>query len=179
MINAFTTMTLALALTLALSLVVERILEMLKAAYDMMDSRRDLHRFWTKRAEDVRRGLQSRLRIFEYTNPKAVARLLGRFNEMLLGPDHGYTGTVPVIAGDLVRAVSVRVMMKVIGLALGLTFAAVYGLDMRALVLGEPVTPSWVFLTGVAIGLGSSVVHKMIVALEKKRAARQKEVARA
>ncbi|HET9441541.1 MAG TPA: hypothetical protein VFO52_15300 [Longimicrobiales bacterium] len=180
MINAFTTFTLALAFALGLSLVVERILEMLKSLYDMLDSRLDLHRFWTHRAEDTKRVLQNKLRIFEYANPKAVARLLSKSNEVMLGPDHGYTGTIPIISGDLVRAVGIRIVMKTLGIAIGLTFAIVYGLDIRALVLREAATPAWIVLTGIAIGLGSSVVHKMICALEKQRETRlKKEAARA
>jgi hypothetical protein len=180
MINAFTTFTVALAFALGLSLVVERILEIIKSAYDMLDSRLDLHRFWTRWAEDMRRVLQSRLRIFEYANPKAVARILSKANEVMLGPDHGYTGTIPVVSGDLIRAVGVRIVMKTLGVAIGLAFALKYHLDIRALVLGEEVADSWVILTGVAIGLGSSVVHKLIVALEKQRASRQRrEAARA
>ena len=177
MINAFTTFTVALAFALGLSLVVERILEIIKSVYDMIDSRLDLHRFWTRWAEDTRRVLQSRLRIFEYANPKAVARILDKANEIMLGPDHGYHGTIPVISGDLMRAVGVRIVMKTLGVVIGLIFALHYHLDIKALVMREPVEQAWVVLTGVAIGLGSSVVHKLIVALEKQRASRQRREA--
>lgn len=175
--EALTKSTLALAFALGLSLVVERILEILKTAYDMLDSRLDLHRYWTRRAETTRNVLQSRLRIFEYANPKAVARLLSRANEIMLGAEHGYTGTVPVISGDLVRAAGVRLMAKFVGVAFGVTFAMVWGLDIHALVLEEPATPHWIVLTGIAIGMGSNVVHTMIIALEKQRASRKRQEA--
>lgn len=180
MISAFATITVMFAFALALSFVVERIMELLKATYDMYDSRRNLHVFWTARAERTKYLLQTRLRLFEHTNPAGVARLLSKFNQMLLGPDHGYTGTIPVISGDMVRVVWVRVVAKLVAMSIGISMAFAFGLDLIALANDATTSTKGILLTGAAIGLGAGVVHKMITALERKRATAvlRKEAAR-
>ncbi len=96
------------ALVLALSLLIERFLEMLKATYDLLDSRLDWHRFWTRMTYRLRDRLEQRMGIFEYVTPRAAAAILRRFRGMLLNEQGGYSGSVPVLAGDLVRAFTVN-----------------------------------------------------------------------
>jgi len=169
--------TLVFTLALALALVIERILEILKAAYDLFDSRTDLHHFWTARAEHTRDYLQRRLRIFEYVSDKAAASLLDRFGEMMLGPQHGYDGQVPVLAGDLVRAVWVRLASKLIGMAIGVGFAFLLHLNLLTWASDSTPLPGAVGIavTGAVLGLGSGPVHKVITEIEKRRRPRAEE----
>ncbi len=158
-------------LVLALALVIERILEILKAAYDLVDSRWDFYRFWTARAERTRAYVQRRLRIFEYVGEQPAAALLSRFSEMMLGPQHGYDGAVPVLAGDLVRAVWVRLAAKLLGMLIGVGFA--FLLHLNLLIWASDSSPlpgpAGVALTGALLGLGSGPVHKVITEIEKRR----------
>lgn len=173
--------TMILALTLASALLIERLLEIVKAGVDLLDSRYDWHRFWTRRAERTQRFIERRLRVFMYVDPGQAAAFLGRFNEMLLGPADGYTGTVPMLSGDLVRAVWVRIGAKLVGIAAGIGLAFWFDIDLFYLSRGCPPQPplagdagcahtAWQFiLSGMAIGLGSGPVHKLIRRLERKR----------
>src|SRR5688572_14892918 len=103
-IDALSKVTVLLALILALSFVIERVLEILKAAYDIVDGRYDMHKFWTKRARGTQAYIERRLRVFNYVDKDAAASLLARFDEMMLGTKAAERPVVPILCGDLVRA---------------------------------------------------------------------------
>lgn len=163
---------------LAFALLIERALEVLKVVYDMLDSKFDMYRFWTRRTVATQHYIQHRLHVFEYVDVKASAAIFNRFNELLLGPGHGYTGTVPMLCGDLVRAVWVRLSCKILGVFMGIALAFALQLDVveGARSAQYQHTFAGMLLTGVAMGLGSGPVHKLIRLLEKKRAASTQEV---
>jgi hypothetical protein len=189
--------TMLFTLVFAFSLVIERFLEVLKSAYDMVDSRYDLYKWWTGRAERIRDFLERRLRIFEYVSPDLATAFITKFSEMLVVPPTGENaGAVPVISGDLVRAVYVRVACKLIAIAIGVPLAFALRLDIFTLlrqvtvadcvgikalesVCNIPIGPTLATLaTGITIGLGSGPVHKIITTIEKKRDEQaQKELA--
>lgn len=183
-VEALSRITLIFTLVLALSFVVERILELVKAAFDMLDSRFDLYKFWTRRAHRTRNYIERRLRVFQYVDETAAAGLLSRFSQQVLGPRDGHHGAVPVLSGDLVRVVWVRVGLKLLGCAIGIGFAFSFSLDLLALSKVAPtaaVPPATLvgqLLTGIAVGLGSGIVHKVIVTVERRQR-RNSEVASA
>jgi hypothetical protein len=162
--------TLALALTFA----IERVLELLKSAYDLAESRWRWHDLWNREARRLRDFAEHRLRAFSYLEPSAAATALGRFSDTLLGPESGHTGTVPILSGDLVRAVWVRLFAKLFGVILGILFANLFLVDLVA-VWQDPVHPlsafdvNRVWLTGIALGVGSGPVHKLITTIERQR----------
>lgn len=163
--------TLVFTLALALALVIERILELVKSLYDMIDSRRHWHEFWTRRAERTRDYLERRLRVFEYVDRKEAAGLLDRFRGMMLGAGPAHSPDVPVLAGDLVRALWVRVGSKILGMALGVVIAFLVRLDLLTWVSVQPRDPhAWsIVLTGMALGLGADPMHRIISEIEKRR----------
>lgn len=168
------------ALALAVSFLIERFLEILKAVYDLLDSRFNWHTYWTRRTIKMRDRLEKRLEVFEYVNPKKIASLLDRFKKMFLNGQGGYSGTVPVLSGDLVRAVSIKVYAKIIGVSLGIGFAFWMNIDLISIWQKAAGGTSWweiniesesvrFVLSGVILGLGSAPVHKIITTIEKKR----------
>jgi hypothetical protein len=173
-LSGLTQATIIFALALALSFVIERILELLKTAYDLAESRWRWHEVWNQEAQRIRDFAEHRLRVFAYLDPSAAASVLGRFSETLLGPASGHTGTVPILSGDLVRVVWVRLFAKLVGILLGILLANLFLVDLLA-VLQDPLQPmrafdpNRVWLTGVALGLGSGPVHKLITTIERQR----------
>jgi hypothetical protein len=179
-IEAITGVTVLFVLVLALAFVIERVLEIAKATYDMIDSRFDLHHFWTRRTRRTQQYIERRLRVFEYVEPKMASAFLQRFDDMILDERSGYDGTIPMLAGDLVRAAWVRSALKVLGMALGITLAFALELDLLTIAdainevgtasgtVGEPTTPGMLF-TGLAMGLGAGPVHKLITSLEHRQ----------
>ena len=177
--------TVLFALGLTLSLIVERILEILKAAYDIFDSRLDWHRHWTRQARRIKKKLERRLRIFEYVSPEQANAVLRAAHEVVLGPRNGYQGTVPAVSGDLVRAMWVKMVAKFIGVVIGIALAFYFQIDfislwktvyanlgagaddIAAMSVKVNATPLGMTLTGIAIGLGSAPVHKIITAMER------------
>ena len=171
--------TVLFALALALSFLVERALEVLSALYRLIDSRFDFYHFWNKRAVKLRNRLEKKLRIYEYLEPKKMALILNRFNEFLLNSQNGYSGHVPIIAGDMIRALWVKVSLKVLGIILGILLALNLEVDLISFWI-EAAGPEvkWIpqisptlalIFTGVAIGFGSGPVHKIITRIEKRK----------
>lgn len=188
-VDALLDTTVLFAIVLAFSLLIERALELLKCVYDLLDSRGHWHEFWTARAGVVRDRLERQLHVFDYVDPKQAARVVQRFQEMLLTPADGYDGTVPTISGDAVRALSVKVVAKLLGVAIGVTLAFELKLDIVKLWAVPQAVPGAglverllasealrVALTGAVMGFGSTLVHKVITAIEASRAERRPEV---
>jgi hypothetical protein len=168
--------TILFAFVLALSLLIERTLEILKSVYYLLDSRWDWHRFWTKRARKLGKLLEKKMNVFEFADSKGVAAILSRFREMLLDEKSEYAGSVPVVSGDLVRMVSVRSALKVIGVAIGIGLALAYKIDLVEIWKSADTSvpkpegfTSGMVLSGIAIGLGSGPLNKIIKAIERKR----------
>lgn len=167
------------ALALALALLIERFIEILKAIFDLIDSRFDLHRMWTRRAERARTLLVRRLRVYRFLTPDELRTALNRVYDLLLRGADGAPQAVPTISGDLVRAAGVKVGAKAIGIGLGVWAALYLRIDIVRLwpeVEGGhlPLSPeASMVLTGVAIGLGSGPLHKVITAIERRRARRE------
>lgn len=167
--------TVVFTLAIALALVIERIIEICKALYDLLDTRRGWAAFWTRRARRIRDRLERRLAAHGWIDPAGAARILTRFDEMMLGPRDGHHGTVPVLSGDLVRAVHVRAGARLLSVALGIVAAWVLRVDLvawaRELEPGVVPAPTaaGIALTGLTIGLGSAIVHKVIGQIEDRR----------
>ncbi|MCX6581029.1 MAG: hypothetical protein NT166_12695 [Candidatus Aminicenantes bacterium] len=173
-----TQVTILFTLVLALSLTVERFLEVLKAVLAMVDDRLKWRHFWTRRAEALKKRLESKMGVFEYVDPKKAAAILNRFEQLLLGEKDGYTGTVPVISGDMLRSAGFKLICKSAGILLGIFMALWMQIDLLKIwhdAAGTGMTgniPSAtlrIVFSGIAIGLGSGPVHKMITAIEQKR----------
>lgn len=171
--GGLTSVTVLFAIVLAMSLLIERVIEVLKAYYDLLDSHYDLCKFWTRRAKQIRDTAELKLRVFKYVDPEDAAPVLNQFSEMLLNRQGGYSGTVPILAGDLVRELYVKVATKILSIILGIGAAIWLRLDLLALWHGnrpEEIPPTWsMIISGVILGLGSPIVHKVITTIEKKQ----------
>jgi hypothetical protein len=180
--EALLDVTVLFALALAMALLIERFMEVLKAVFDLLDSRWNWHTFWTRRAKSIAAGLEKRLRIFQYVDPKKAASALQRFSDLILNEQGGYAGNVPLLAGDLVRTLYVKVASKIIGIGLGITLAFWSGINLLAIWNDAAAGSAWelnlapwlsFILSGIAIGLGASPLHKIITTIERKREKRR------
>lgn len=177
--------TVLFTLVLALSFVVERLLELLKTVYDVLDSRLDWHRFWTQRAIRLRDRLVNELRILEYASPRQIATVLARFSAAMLGEQSESNATVPVIAGDLARVMGIKVGARLLAIAVGVGLAVIFSIDLvdvvaklvdpKVNIAGELPQGLRIFITGAFLGLGSGPVHKFIVLIERRRAESDKK----
>lgn len=184
--EALLDVTVLFTLVLALSLLIERLFEIFKGIYDFLDSRLNWHHFWTKRAEKLGAILEKKMNVFEYVDYKNAAAISGRFQELILKDEEGNSGAVPIISGDLVRAVTIRTILKVLTILIGIWFAFRLKIDLVAIwqnaqaeltnstFVIEPKTYG-IILTGIAIGLGSGPVHKIITVIERKREKQKKK----
>lgn len=168
------------AQVLALSFLVERFLEILKATYDLLDSRRHWYKFWERKTKKLSVLLEKKLHVFEYVDPKYMAAALDRFRSKLLTEQDGFSGTVPVLSGDLVRAAYIRLWSKVIGMILGIGLAFWMKIDLVTIWYQAAGSQFWVpniikspnvciVGSGIIMGLGSNPVHKIITTIERKQ----------
>lgn len=178
--GTLSTVTLVFTLALALALLVERFLEVLKAVYDMLESRLDWHRFWTGRAKALATKLDRKVRTLTFVKPAHVDAVLQRVSERLTGETTVGAGGVPVVDGNLVRAAGLRLALKLIAIAGGIGLA--FWLEVNLVTYwtetgaAGPTAPGWqVAATGVIIGLGSGPVHKVIRAIEERQKRRRAE----
>lgn len=173
--DAINAVTVQFALVLALSFVIERILEIGKAVYDIADGRFNWYRDWTALTYRTRSFIERRLRVFNHVDKAAAAAVLSRFDAMLLGRTAAEKPVVPVLCGDLVRAIWCRATLKYLGATIGIGLAFTFHLDLVALIEhspGDPLPPvTFVgqLATGLSIGLGSGIVHKLITSIERKQ----------
>jgi len=182
-VEALLDSTVLFTLVLALAFVIERFLEVLKSAYDLLDSRRNWYHFWTRQTIKFRDRLERQMHIFEYVDPKSVRSVLIKFRGMFLNEQITTPSTVPVLSGDLVRAFSVKIACKLIGISIGIALAFYFKIDMldiwikssgKAMWVQKFTTPQFNFImTGIATGLGAGPVHKIITKIEKQQKRRK------
>ncbi|OQX87507.1 hypothetical protein B6D60_03710 [candidate division KSB1 bacterium 4484_87] len=174
------------ALALALAFLVERLLEILKSFYDLLDTKFDWYKFWTVRAYKTRNVLENKLRVVEFLGPKSTAKLLDRFREKLLNTSGEYQGELPVISGDLVREMTVRTHIRILGMTFGVFLAIWMRVDLIQIFQGAISDMThWhleiksemirYILTGIILGIGSEPVHKLIRTFERRQKRREAE----
>lgn len=177
MIEQITLITVLFAAILAFTLLIERAIEVFKATYDLIDSYFDFAKYWTRKTRQTSQYMQKQLRVFEYVSAKKTNAVFNRFHELMLGPSSGYHGTIPMLCGDLMRAMYVKIGCKVVGVALGVAIAFALKFDVLAAtqsvgVAGLVPTAKGMLLTGITMGLGTGPMHKLIRVVEKKRDSR-------
>jgi hypothetical protein len=167
-------------IVLASSLLIERILEVLKSVLNLFDSRYDWHIYWTKKAQALRDKFERKLNVFEYVEPRQMAKYLRRFQGLFIDNiDDGITH-VPVISGDFARSFYIKMYAKILALILGIGMAFWFKIDLLTIwesysdyevnLLGKSIR---IIITGMIIGLGSSPVHKIITSIEKRKEKKQ------
>lgn len=182
--NVILDVTVVFTLAIALSFLIERLLEILKAGFDLIDSCLDFYKFWTTKTYKIRNTLENKLRIFEYVGHKNSTTMLNKFREKLMNETGNYSGKVPILSGDLVRAVTIKSWSKIIGIGIGIGFAFWMKIDLINIFqkamsdtsywIINIESPGWrTAITGVIIGLGSSPVHKVVSTIEKQRKKQQ------
>jgi len=169
-------------LTLLLALTIERLLEILNAAWNFVEWRFDLHEFWTARAQ----GLQNKFEQFAYSRLwnhfVDVSGLLFQIRKVRLEDKAGHSGIVPIISGNLVRNTVMVAANRTFAATLGILFCFLTKINLVAIAIQEldlkfaflnnlfrAVPWLAIVLSGIFIGAGSEPVHHAIQALEKRR----------
>ncbi|MDW7681919.1 MAG: hypothetical protein SCK70_15260, partial [bacterium] len=169
--------TVLFALALALCFLVERFMEIVKSLYDLLDSRFDWSKYWTRKTYQVRNILENRLRIVEYAGKRNTAIVLNKFKEKLMNEAEPSEGEVPVLSGDLVRAVTIKAYSKIIGITAGILLAFWMKVDLfdvfqsamsdSSLWVVNITSQGWrIAISGAIIGLGTDPLHKFIRTIE-------------
>jgi hypothetical protein len=174
--------TILFAIALAFALLIERLLEIIKSILDLLDSHYDWHRHWTSQAQKLGAKFEQQLSVSS-GNPPFFRKLLVRMSGMLLNSKAALSAGTPVISGDAVRAFYLKMHLKLAGSILGILIAFFLGLDILSnwnnLTNGGSYVTTWygLTITGIALGLGSAPVHKIITGLERLQKSRQEKQA--
>ena len=154
---------------LFISLIIERLLEILKSVFDYMEVKYGWHQFWNNKA------IRLQTQLDELLNSENVKTLPARFGfERLQIKELAYNNSA-TISVDKVRTYAIKYATKVCGVVLGIIIALTAEIDLFNLIdgmLNNLDSKPHLFTqicTGVAMGLGSGPVHKVITAMEKAR----------
>ena len=169
-----------LAFVLLLSFIVERLMEIIKALYYLLDSAFHFHSFYSNQAIKLKIKLEKILADYEFADPKLIAKALNAFKDYISDDEEDQNTTIPVVSGNLVRTMYVKVASKILAITFGICLASCFEVDLLELwyqsggVWGKTIMADkyeWIrlALTGLLLGFGTTPVHKVIVAIEKKR----------
>ncbi len=176
---------------LVLALFVERLMEILVAAYKYLEWRRKWASFWNHLAEEMAIRLESLIQYLRTTAP-GISLLVQRiFQQFLTVP--GYPGQPWKISASLVRKYGIRAVVRVVAFFISLGLVLSLKLDLVALVVHvlkllyplagylDFLTESlWIhyLLTAAVISIGTEPLHTLIVRFERlNERARQKQQA--
>ena len=181
-----------LGLAILLAMLIERMLEILRGTTDYFEAKSVAKASvkpgyvdkWTAKAVTIRDTIELRLDAAKSGDPQdfnVVMRLLTWY----IKKNESLQGGAFVISADKIRALTIKVRYKVLGVILGLVFAFVLRIDLLELArLSQELAsnpgastlyqPSWygMALAGISMGFGAGPLHKIITALEKARKGR-------
>lgn len=164
-------------LILVLALLVERIMEVLMACYDMLEYKCGWYRWWQKRAERLRLRLARRAGGAASSLAADTPALLYLIRDVLLGKKAGHSGMIPIISPQLVRhaavAVTTRVVASLLGVALcvatKIDVVRTFNIDLQIDRLAKLPAAVTMLVSGIIVGLGSEPVHSLIQEVERRR----------
>ena len=178
-----------LSSALLISLIVERLLEIISGLYRLHEVKNNGYRYWNSKAEKLQRRLQQ-LRLGDEDKESisgraqaARSRIIGSFLSRFKVEEGPYS-EVESISAEKIRKYSVKFAAKIIGVIIGVAIALLADIDIFKLIdlmLNPGATLEYGRLaeflhkvaTGIAMGLGSGPLHKIILALEKAKKKRK------
>jgi hypothetical protein len=178
--DMFETPVVLLTLAMFLAIGVERMLELARAIGDHFEARHGVWAAgkWTAKADRLRARIEVRLNNAR-SGDSAAWQLVLSVVCRYLGPPSQSSGGLMAISVEQVRCMSIRLRYKIVGILIGIELAAAFQIDIFELVNqelarepGQAITLPrglGIVISGIAIGLGSGPVHKIITALEDAR----------
>ncbi|MBL33956.1 MAG: hypothetical protein CMI03_16005 [Oceanospirillaceae bacterium] len=188
MMDVFDSALIMLAGALFFSMLIERLLQIIKAVYDFLEVHYGWGEHWNRRA------LQLSEQIHHALQGNTVEKALGQAAKHYLKDDYPGLDGVKAVSADALRSLAVKAVCKILAVTLGVVIALLLGLDMFALIeelnkaaladaelttvqkyFSAQYIPGWLgqVVSGIAIGIGSGPVHKLISALERSRQQRK------
>jgi len=178
--DSFDSALIMLCSALFFSLLLERLLEILKALYDFFEVRLGYQSYWNRTAQRLSEQLDGLRQA-----GRVQAEVSKAVNDYLRTDYPGLEGVEALSAATL-RSLTIKAVSKILAIIIGILLALLLGINLFALIeqlnsqIGGAVydgyfssryIPGWLgeCLTGIAIGLGSGPLHKIIEALEKSR----------
>ena len=168
--------------SLFLALFIERLIEIIKAIYDVTELQTKKHNRWTELSKKIANQLYARLSE-KSTESKYENFHLKLVSQYLFSEHPNYKGSM-IVSTDKIRTIFIKYLSKLLGIMLGVIFAAISGINVFVLIAESTpnvqqapalFTSDWlsgglgIFMTGVFMGLGAGPMHKFIVALERAR----------
>lgn len=166
---------LLLLAALLIALIIERLLEILKASLDVIEVKFDGHRFWNNRAYELQARWESLL------EHRPSQKLMNRLGLAPVQLENSAYRQAPSISSLRLRNTTLTYAAKVFGITLGVCIAWLAEIDIFVLVNQltgnentSPLFGPWFTktCTGVAMGLGAGPLHSIIARLEHAKRAR-------
>ena len=164
-------------LVLLLATFVERIMEILMSVYQYLELQLGWNRFWNRRAERLAQLLSAHIRQQWLEKLLPHRQVPASFDKVLLDKKMGHSDVVLILSGDLVRQVALATIARFVATGLGILFCALTRIDLIAIFnrdLGYSFLTQIPYgfriaISGAVVGLGAEPVHKLILAVERRR----------
>jgi hypothetical protein len=189
-----------LSSAIVFSLIIERLLEIVKSLYDYMESKHDWTRFWNRRAKNLQRRFNNKL-----LNPHDNGLYYSTIIE-LVGNSGDKKIASPEIMASKVRRLYLKFIFKFLGVLAGISIAWLMSINIFDLIetlgcvnvgdasnlqscvpadnstdlegtflLKSKISWDWleITLSGVVIGLGSTPIHKIISAMDTRKKSKE------
>lgn len=164
-------------LILLLALLVERLMEVLMACYEVLEYKCGWHRWWQRRAEKLRERFARRAAGGGLMPAADAPVLLYLIRDVLRGKKESYSGLLPIISPQLVRHAAVAVTARVLASALGIALCVAtkidlvrtFNMDLQIDHLNKWPAVVTMGISGIIVGLGSEPVHSLIQEVERRR----------
>ncbi|MBC3767514.1 hypothetical protein [Neptunicella marina] len=183
--DSATSSVILVATAIFISLLVERILEILMCLYRLLEVKYGWYNLWNQSAQKLQTSMhhyqlnQSAAsdNQIEQLRTKALTKLLQRFRPVQAADTDGLS-----ISAERVRHFTIRLINKINGMLLGIALAFAADIDIICAIKqytdlsinnGYLNHVLHLILTGIAMGLGSAPLHKIIIALEKSKKLRK------
>ncbi len=173
-------------LVLLLATFIERVMEILMSVYQYLEFRLGWDDFWNRRAERIARLLSAHIqrRWLERILPHRDVPV--PFQKYLLDEKGGHSDKVIILSADLVRQIAVATAARFVATALGILFCVLTRIDLISIFnrdlgyrfLDQLPYGFRIAVSGAVIGLGAEPVHKLIVAVERRRKKKKARIQR-
>lgn len=183
-LSGFDSALILITAALFFSLLIERLVELIKAVYDYLEVTTGWSDHWNRAAQRLVHEL-------EQQSDSRLRNELGKAIEDYLSDDVAGVDGLQAVSADKVRKLTLQVIVRILAMLMGITVALLLDINLFDLLqqLNQAVArlngetrdvsvyfasnhvPDWlgVTLSGLAMGLGSDPLHQLISRMEKAR----------
>jgi len=158
------------------ALIIDKILLILRSIFMFQDYHLKWYIYWTKKAYYLRYKFEKILHQFYDVDPRMTPSIFFYHRNKFLQSQRNYTGTIPILSGDLVRFATLKSYEMIISIILGVFFAYAFKVDLLKIWEKTVLQFSgwnidhdiWLcyLISGIILGIGAAVLRSFRTTIE-------------